>query len=200
MTEIIDVVRYVMALLFFVSFLPALLCWFLIHPFIGLWRKLGTKLTYAIVFGICIAVGVVLYQFREPALAVEYGTDYYLWPIFFLFYGISVWMEVQCRRFLKLRILVGVPEIDPHSGDRKLLTEGIYGKIRHPRYTDIVIGTIGWAFFINYLIVYLMLPMVFAGLYLIVLLEEKELRDRFGEEYVEYCKRVPRFIPCFGAA
>jgi protein-S-isoprenylcysteine O-methyltransferase Ste14 len=28
-----------------------------------------------------------------------------------------------------------------------------------------------------------------------VLLEERELRDRFGAEYEEYCRRVPRYIP-----
>jgi protein-S-isoprenylcysteine O-methyltransferase Ste14 len=29
----------------------------------------------------------------------------------------------------------------------------------------------------------------------VVLLEERELRDRFGAEYDEYCGRVPRYIP-----
>jgi protein-S-isoprenylcysteine O-methyltransferase Ste14 len=29
----------------------------------------------------------------------------------------------------------------------------------------------------------------------VVLLEERELRDRFGAEYDEYCRRVPRYIP-----
>ena len=33
------------------------------------------------------------------------------------------------------------------------------------------------------------------GLHLVVLLEESELRDRFGAQYVEYCRRVPRWIP-----
>ena len=29
----------------------------------------------------------------------------------------------------------------------------------------------------------------------IIHVEERELRDRFGEEYVRYCDRIPRFWP-----
>jgi protein-S-isoprenylcysteine O-methyltransferase Ste14 len=28
-----------------------------------------------------------------------------------------------------------------------------------------------------------------------VVLEERELRERFGEAWVEYSRRVPRFVP-----
>jgi len=31
--------------------------------------------------------------------------------------------------------------------------------------------------------------------HVVVLLEEKELRNRFGDDYVRYSQRVPRFIP-----
>jgi protein-S-isoprenylcysteine O-methyltransferase Ste14 len=33
------------------------------------------------------------------------------------------------------------------------------------------------------------------ALFAIIHIEERELRDRFGEEYVRYCARVPRFWP-----
>jgi protein-S-isoprenylcysteine O-methyltransferase Ste14 len=32
----------------------------------------------------------------------------------------------------------------------------------------------------------------------VVVLEERELRHRFGPVYEEYSRRVPRFIPKFG--
>jgi len=34
--------------------------------------------------------------------------------------------------------------------------------------------------------------------FLIVQLEERELRERFGTEYEAYCRRVPRFVPVRG--
>ena len=30
---------------------------------------------------------------------------------------------------------------------------------------------------------------------MIIEMEERELRERFGQEYAEYCIRVPRFVP-----
>jgi protein-S-isoprenylcysteine O-methyltransferase Ste14 len=56
---------------------------------------------------------------------------------------------------------------------------------------------LGSALIANYLALYLVVALWLPGLYFIVLLEEKELRDRFGPAYDEYCRRVPRFIPRF---
>ena len=47
----------------------------------------------------------------------------------------------------------------------------------------------------NYLAVYVILAISVPGAYLLVAVEEKELRARFGEEYLRYAERVPRFLP-----
>ena len=41
----------------------------------------------------------------------------------------------------------------------------------------------------------LLLPIGAAGLVLIVRLEERELVERFGDEYETYRERVPMFVP-----
>jgi protein-S-isoprenylcysteine O-methyltransferase Ste14 len=42
-----------------------------------------------------------------------------------------------------------------------------------------------------YILVAVFVPLTYG----VVLLEERELRERFGEEYERYCDKVPRFFP-----
>jgi protein-S-isoprenylcysteine O-methyltransferase Ste14 len=76
-----------------------------------------------------------------------------------------------------------------------LLTQGIYSRIRHPRYVETVLWVLGYALFTNYLALYLTFLFLLLIIHVIVLLEEKELKERFGPAYEEYCRRVPRYIP-----
>jgi protein-S-isoprenylcysteine O-methyltransferase Ste14 len=174
---------------------PAVGWWYVTHPFVGFWRRLGRPAFYTIVtIGSFIIMGAI-YLVREPLLAVEYGTNRALWPLVLLVYGISVYIEIRCRKYLKGKILVGVPELAPDGRGGSLITQGIYTRIRHPRYVAVWLGTVAVALFTNYLAVYVIAVAIIPALYLVVVLEEKELCDRFGQEYVEYCSRVPRFFP-----
>jgi protein-S-isoprenylcysteine O-methyltransferase Ste14 len=80
-----------------------------------------------------------------------------------------------------------------------VLSEGIYGRVRHPRYVAIVIGTLGWALFVNYVGVYILAVLTVPAICLVAVLEERELLERFGEEYARYRDRVPPFLPRLGA-
>jgi len=58
-----------------------------------------------------------------------------------------------------------------------------------------VLGLASVALFTNYLAVYVVLAAYLPLIYLVVVLEERELGERFGEEYERYCLAVPRFVP-----
>jgi protein-S-isoprenylcysteine O-methyltransferase Ste14 len=190
-----DKARYVVALIAVMSYPPAVGWWYVTHPFVDFWRRLGRPVFYTVVvIGSFIIMGAI-YLVREPLLAVEYGTNRALWPLVLSFYGISIYIEVRCRKYLKAKILMGVPELAPDGRGGRLITEGIYGRIRHPRYVAVSLGTAAAAFFTNYLAVYIIAIAILPALCLVVVLEEKELRDRFGEKYVRYSERVPRFFP-----
>lgn len=80
--------------------------------------------------------------------------------------------------------------------EQRVLKTGLYRWMRHPSYTGLVIIFIAAALhtrnWISFLII--VIPCMTALLYRIHV-EESALREHFGEEYVEYCKRTSRLVP-----
>ena len=56
-------------------------------------------------------------------------------------------------------------------------------------------GVVAVALFSNYLAAYVIAGAIVPALYALTFFEERELRDRFGEEYAAYSRRVPKFVP-----
>jgi protein-S-isoprenylcysteine O-methyltransferase Ste14 len=193
-----DTARYVVAVLMLVGVAFAIPYWYIIHPLASFWRRLGPLLTYLIVVTISALIGVGVYLVRDRILSIDLGTNYALVPPAVISYGIAVAIELRSRRHLKFRIRVGLPELTPDRGASTLLQHGIYARIRHPRYVSFMFGVLAVAFFTNYLAMYVLVPAAALLLYLVAVLEERELIDRLGEAYVNYSQEVPRFIPRLG--
>ena len=87
------------------------------------------------------------------------------------------------RALLPPRVLSGLG-----ASDQGLL-------VRHPRYASAMVGMIGSALLTNHSGVYVVVALILPGLYLITVLEERELLVGFGDEYRNYQEEVPRFIP-----
>jgi protein-S-isoprenylcysteine O-methyltransferase Ste14 len=191
----VDTARYILALLTLVGLVPGFLLWFFIHPFAGFWRRLGPVWTYAILSVPVVALMAGVYQARDVLLAREYGTRYSLMALGLLCLVPAGMIARRRRRQLTFGILAGVPELSPDQGSRKLLTDGLYGRIRHPRYVELMFWLLGYALIANYLALYVAVVVSVPLLWLVVVLEETELRQRFGSDYEAYARRVPRFIP-----
>lgn len=190
-----DKARYVVAVLCLVGFPPAIVYWFILHPFVDVWRGLGRTVTYIVLAIVFVAVGVAVYLVRDPLLGVDYGTNPWLWIPAALLYVATVWIQLRIRKQLTFRVLAGVPELEKGGKGGTLLADGLYARMRHPRYTGVILGVSAFALFANYLGTYLLIPICALGLALLVRLEERELAERFGEEYARYRARVPMFFP-----
>jgi protein-S-isoprenylcysteine O-methyltransferase Ste14 len=190
-----DTIRYFVALVLVISLPPLFLYWLLIHPLIDFWRARGIGQTYSVVLTFIGAGLVGLFSMRHYLLATEFGTSYPLVVLGILCLVLSGTMRFVLQKHLTVKVLLGLPEIAPERYPRELLTEGLYARLRHPRYVQFLIALIGYALIANYLALYLVVALWFPGIMTIVLLEEKELRDHFGEAYDAYCRKVPRFIP-----
>ena len=79
----------------------------------------------------------------------------------------------------------------------KMVTKGIYSRMRHPQYSGILLVT--FAFLIQWptLITIIMWPFLFVMYYRLAQREEKDVQKKYKRKYLRYKKEVPMFIPPF---
>ncbi len=82
--------------------------------------------------------------------------------------------------------------------DSRPAVGGPYAYVRNPLYLGTYLMAVGVVWSIQNLPILVGVTVVFAVLYhFIILDEETKLRKIFGEPYLQYCKKVPRFFPKF---
>ena len=85
--------------------------------------------------------------------------------------------------------------IDP---PKELVVSGLYNYVRNPMYVGVFLVILGhflWFEFLNLLIYAVGVGFIFHAF--VTLYEEPNLKNRFGVDYEDYLRRVPRWIPKF---
>lgn len=156
----------------------------------GYHKILEKKSKFIITFLILLGVFLAIYpsDFRIMWKTREFGI--------FQIVGSIVLTIGVCLRFVSIMTLgkhftpdIGVLE------DKKLVTKGLYSKIRHPSYTGEIIAFLGLAIVFQYVpsSLFIFIFPTIAFVYRAIV-EEKKLIEEFGEEYLEYRKRTRMFI------
>jgi protein-S-isoprenylcysteine O-methyltransferase Ste14 len=192
-----DQARHVVAILVLVSYPPAILFWYLLHPFVGFWRRVGPGVTYTLTVTLLALPVWAGWSFRSILLGRDLGTSWTLVGIAGVLMTAGLTVEGRCKKVLKRSTLVGLPEVRGEKGPG-LLTQGIYGRVRHPRYVGAVLGLFSLCLFVNFSGVYVLLGVSLAALFGVIRLEERELLARFGPAYEDYMAEVPCILPLRG--
>ena len=99
--------------------------------------------------------------------------------------GIVIWFTGAMRS-----------DMDENIKENRLKTNGIYAWLRNPMYSGLWILISGISLMWHNVF---LIPVIFINWYMMTVVlkntEEKWLRDLYGQEYDDYCKRVNRCIP-----
>jgi protein-S-isoprenylcysteine O-methyltransferase Ste14 len=88
--------------------------------------------------------------------------------------------------------LSGEVELRPHEHPQELITTGLHARMRHPIYAAHLLNLAGWAIGSGLLVGFVLLAASLAITFpLMILLEERELAERFGASYRAYQRNVP---------
>lgn len=190
-----DTFRYIVALLLVLVVPAAFVYWFLLHTLLPAWRRLGVPAAMAILWLSFFATAVLVSFWRGALLWEDYGFNPLCTSVGVICLAAAFVFRLQIERFFPWRSQMGLPEIDPVRHGQKLVTEGPYAHTRNPRYAQMFLAFVGWAFLANYAGGYLSVLLWVPLAAVIVALEERELSRRFGVEYDNYRERVGRFWP-----
>lgn len=80
----------------------------------------------------------------------------------------------------------------------RLVTDGVYARVRHPQYTGLFLivfgeGIVHWPTIVSVAA----FPVIVVAYTLLARREERQMVEQFGDEYLAYRRRVPMFIPRF---
>jgi protein-S-isoprenylcysteine O-methyltransferase Ste14 len=89
----------------------------------------------------------------------------------------------------------GKGTLSPADPTRELVVSGLYKFSRNPMYIGVMLMLIAESLFLQSRTLWIYTFCVFLGFNLFVVLhEEPRLRKDFGESYLEYCRRVRRWL------
>ncbi len=95
-------------------------------------------------------------------------------------------------------IRIGEGTLAPWSPTKKLVAGGMYGYIRNPMISGVLTVLLGESIiFLSINILIWSIIFFFINNFYFILYEEPNLEKRFGDEYKEYKRNVPRWIPRF---
>lgn len=87
--------------------------------------------------------------------------------------------------------------IDPRSPHKasRVVDDGLYGVTRNPMYVGVMFVLLGWAVRLGNIPAFFMVGLFVASVTRFqIKAEERALQERFGEAYLDYRRRVPRWL------
>jgi protein-S-isoprenylcysteine O-methyltransferase Ste14 len=112
--------------------------------------------------------------------------------------GLPVALLGEALRFWGVAIVGTETRTTGPVGATHLITDGPFGYVRNPLYVGNMTIYFGFGIMSNALMPWLALGALAYFMFqyhMIVSREEEHLRSAFGEEFIRYCRHVPRFIP-----
>jgi len=168
--------------------------WLLIHPRVEYWRS-RPRSPYRILLPAWIAMWLLL-----AAVTVHWRdlTLYHRWwcwiPAVALFCtGLSLY-KLAGSGFSPAQ-LGGMPEVLPGHRRQRLVTTGIRAHVRHPVYLAHLCEMLAWSAGTGLAVCWVLTAFAIGTGAVMIRMEDKELENRFGEEYRQYRLRVPALLP-----
>ncbi|HEY6350298.1 MAG TPA: methyltransferase [Candidatus Angelobacter sp.] len=167
------------------------LFWFFIHPAARRWQGMQRS-PYRLLLPLWAVVIGVLMSATWPWHSRQIYSNVWFWLPAFLLFLLGARTYRRIGPDFGLHNLIGETELRPQEHEQALVTTGLHQRMRHPIYFAhlcmFAACTISSGLLENFILLAVSLFITFP---LMIWLEERELKKRFGQSFLDYKARVP---------
>ncbi len=168
--------------------------WLAIHPHVAYWRS-RSRSPYRVLiplwFGMWIVLGALTLPWRNSLL---YDTRWTWLPAVLLF-AAGIWIYRRAGAGFSPAQLGGLPEMMSSHPEQRLVISGIRARLRHPVYLGHLCEMLAWSLGTGLTVCYGLTVFAMVSGAIMVRLEDRELEQRFGDEYRRYKRTTPAILP-----
>lgn len=170
------------------------LFWLIIHPRAGYWRS-RKRSPYRILIPLWIAMWMVAGATTVSWRDRTFYTAAWTWLPAVLLFLVGLWVYRRAGAGFSAAQLGGLPELASGHAEQRLATSGIRAWVRHPVYVGHLCEMFAWSLGTGLVVCYVLTAFALVTGAVMIRLEDRELEQRFGEEYREYRRTVPAVVP-----
>lgn len=171
------------------------LFWIPVHGLSRFFKRIGL-FTYLMPPLTWMPIAYIVFKYREELIGFRYELPFVINLTGLILIIIGTFLHLWTGKLLGLWGLMGIPEVSKRLEGR-LVTEGPFRIVRHPTYLAHTVLFLGIFLLTEVLTIAILTvaDLIIVGI-IIIPLEERELAERFGEDYRRYIEMVRfRFFP-----
>ena len=177
--------------------------WMVIHPFAEFWRARRRN-----PYGLLLAFSIILWTVVTLLTSPWRHLRLYALPITWLPAGVlfaaGIWIYRRAGAGFSWSQLGGLPEVrgevrekvrEPGAAPPRFVTTGIRARMRHPIYLGHLCEMLAWSLGSGLAVCYGLTAFAMATGAIMIVMEDRELEQRFGADYRRYKENVPAIFP-----
>ena len=173
------------------STIPAF--WLVIHPYAGYWRSRRRnpyKFLLPLWAMMWVVVGMITWRWRHLTLYDQPWT----WAVASVFFAVGISVYIRSVHSFSAGQLGGVPEL-VGGHPQCLVISGIRSRVRHPVYLGHLCEMLAWSVGSGLATNFVLTAFAVVTGTIMIRMEERELEERFGDDYRSYKRAVPAVLP-----
>ncbi len=168
--------------------------WLLIHPFADHWRA-RNRSPFRVLLPLWIAMWVIACLATAPWRRTVFYATAWAWVPALLLFAVGFFVYARGGKNFSGRQLGGLPELRSSPEAHRLVTSGIRSRVRHPIYLGHLCEMLAWSLGTGLAVCFALTAFAALTGALMIWQEDEELERRFGQQFLEYRKKVPAVFP-----